>query len=160
MGKNKAKTAISMAVEVKPEVEITQQPKKSTFWPWFPIHSFRQFLAKTYCFATIQNVTDDRQTDRQMTHCTDIRSNIKQELCTGHRRLHRQYCYAQSAFKFHQDLWDQKSKIPGHPESLYDQKHLPILSQYQLMMDGWRNSATAYTTKHRVVKIQTFTVTR
>jgi len=26
---------------------------KSTFWPWFPICFFRQFLAKTYRFATI-----------------------------------------------------------------------------------------------------------
>jgi len=31
--------------------------------PWFPIHSFRQFFARTYRFATIQSVTDDRQTD-------------------------------------------------------------------------------------------------
>ena len=30
-----------------------------------PICSFRQFLAKTYRFARIQNVTDRRQTDRQ-----------------------------------------------------------------------------------------------
>jgi len=52
-------------VEPKPEVEICWQPKKSTFWPWFPIHSFRQFFARTYRFATIQNVTDDRQTDRR-----------------------------------------------------------------------------------------------
>ena len=64
-GKNKAKTVISVAVEAKPEVEIWQRPKKSIFWPWFPIHSFTQFLAMTYRFAAIQNVTDDRQT-----HCT------------------------------------------------------------------------------------------
>jgi len=37
--------------------------------PWssiggYPICSFRQFLAKMYRFVTIQNVTDDRQTDR------------------------------------------------------------------------------------------------
>jgi len=31
MGKNKAKMAVLVAVEVKPEVEIWQQPKKSTF---------------------------------------------------------------------------------------------------------------------------------
>ena len=37
---------------------------KINFWPRFPIHSFRQFSAKTYRFATIQNVTDIRQTDR------------------------------------------------------------------------------------------------
>ena len=35
-----------------------------------PICSFRQFLAKTYRFARIQNVTDDRQTDRQTTCCS------------------------------------------------------------------------------------------
>jgi len=29
-----------------------------------------QFLARTYRFATIQNVTDRRQTDRQTTQCT------------------------------------------------------------------------------------------
>jgi len=43
MGKNKAKTAVSVDVEAKPEIEIWRRPKKSTFWPWFPIHSFRQF---------------------------------------------------------------------------------------------------------------------
>jgi len=46
-------------------VEIWRRPKKSTFRPWFAIRSFRQFLAETYRFATMQNVTDDRQTDRQ-----------------------------------------------------------------------------------------------
>jgi len=30
-GKNKAKTAVSVAVAVKPEVEIWRRPKKSTF---------------------------------------------------------------------------------------------------------------------------------
>jgi len=56
-----------VAVAAKPEVEIWRRPKKSTFWPWFPIHSFSHFFARTYRFATIQNVTDDddRQTDRQ-----------------------------------------------------------------------------------------------
>jgi len=41
--------------------------QKSTSWPWFPIHSFRQFFARTYRFGTIQNVTDDRW---QTTQCT------------------------------------------------------------------------------------------
>jgi len=60
-----------VAVVAKPEVEIWRWPKKSTFWPWFPIHYFIQFFARTYCFATIQNVTDRRQTtDRQTTQCT------------------------------------------------------------------------------------------
>jgi len=53
-----------MAIEVQPEVEIWRRPQKSSFWPWFPIRSFRQFLAKTYRFATIQNVIDRWQTDR------------------------------------------------------------------------------------------------
>ena len=55
-----------MAVAAKPEVEIWRTTKKSTFWPSFPIHSFGQFFARMYRFATIQNVTDDRQT----TQCT------------------------------------------------------------------------------------------
>jgi len=64
-GKNKAKTAVSVAVAAKPEVEIWRRPKKWTIWPWFPIHSFRHFFARTYRFGTIQNVTDRRQTDRR-----------------------------------------------------------------------------------------------
>ena len=70
MGKNKAKTAVLVGVAAKPEVEIWRRPHKWTLWPWFPIHSFRLFFARTYRFATIKNVTDDRQTDRQTTHCT------------------------------------------------------------------------------------------
>jgi len=54
-----------MAVDAKLEVEIWRRPTKSTFWLWFFIRSFRQFLAETYRFATIQYVTDNRQTDRQ-----------------------------------------------------------------------------------------------
>jgi len=66
MDKNKPKMAVSVAVAAKPEVEIWRRPKKSTFSPWFPIHSFRQYFTRTYRFATIQNVTDDIQThDRQ-----------------------------------------------------------------------------------------------
>jgi len=57
-----------VAVEPKPEVEIWRRPKKWTFWPQFPIHSFRHFFARTHRFAAIQNVTDDRQTtDRRQT---------------------------------------------------------------------------------------------
>ena len=52
-----------MAVAAKPEVEIWRRPKNSILWPWFPIHSFRHFLAKTHRFATIQNVTDRQTTD-------------------------------------------------------------------------------------------------
>jgi len=38
--------------------------QKINFLTLFPIHSFRQFLARTYRFATIQNDTDNRrQTD-------------------------------------------------------------------------------------------------
>jgi len=58
-----------VAAEAKPEVEIWRRPPKNQlFWPWFPIRSFRQFSARTYRFATIQNITD-RQTDRQTTQC-------------------------------------------------------------------------------------------
>jgi len=59
----------SVAVEPKPEVEIWRRPKKSSFWSW--IHSFRQFFARTYRFATIQNVTYRQMTDRQTTQCTN-----------------------------------------------------------------------------------------
>jgi len=55
-----------VADRTKPEVEIWRRPKKSTFWPRLPIHSFSHFFARTYRFATIQNVTD-RQTDRRQT---------------------------------------------------------------------------------------------
>jgi len=61
MRKNKAKTAVLVAVAVKLEVEIWQRPKKATFWPWFPIHSFRQFFARTYHFATITPQMTDRR---------------------------------------------------------------------------------------------------
>ena len=65
--KNKAKKAIPVAVAPKPEVEIWRRPKKWTFWPWFPIHSFRHFFARTHRFATIQSVTDRQTTDRRQT---------------------------------------------------------------------------------------------
>jgi len=69
--------AVLVAEAAKPEVEIWRRPQKWTFWPWFPIHSFREFLARTYHFATIQNVrddrrqTDDRQTDDILYHRLD-----------------------------------------------------------------------------------------
>jgi len=44
--------------------------QKSTFWPRFPIQSFRQFFARTYRFATTQNVTNDGQTDDRQTDNT------------------------------------------------------------------------------------------
>jgi len=68
MGKNNAKTAVSVAIEAKPEVEIWRRPPKSTFWSWFPLHSFRQFLVRTYRFATIQK--SQTTTDRQATDDT------------------------------------------------------------------------------------------
>jgi len=69
-----------MAVEAKPEVEICRRPKKINFW--FPI-SFRQFLAKTHRFATIQNVTD-RQTIRCAKGATD--STVGQKSITSANR--------------------------------------------------------------------------
>jgi len=64
-GKSKAKMAVSVATEAKPEVEIWRRPKKSTFWPHFSYSLLQTVLARTYRFATIQNVTD-----RQTTQCT------------------------------------------------------------------------------------------
>jgi len=50
---------------------LLQEAQLLLGWPTvlFPIHSFRQFFARTYRFATIQNVTD-RQTDRRQTDDT------------------------------------------------------------------------------------------
>jgi len=46
----------------------------------YPICSFRQFLAKMYRIATIQNVTDDddrrQTTDDRQTTCRDIGSTF------------------------------------------------------------------------------------
>jgi len=73
-GKNKAKTAVSMAAEAKPEEKYGGDPKNQLFDPGFLLTPSDNFLAKTYHFATIQNVTDRwqttvRQTDRQTTQC-------------------------------------------------------------------------------------------
>jgi len=45
--------------------------QKINFLPWFPIRSFREFLAKTYSFAKIQNFTDDRKTTQCAKGATD-----------------------------------------------------------------------------------------
>ena len=76
MGKNKAKTAVSVATAAKPEVEIWRRPQKSTFWPWFPLHFFRQFLFRTYRIATIQNVTDDIQSDDTLYQRQRLKTSI------------------------------------------------------------------------------------
>ena len=54
-------------------LKTTSDRKKSTFWPWFAIHSFRQFLAKTYILPRYKtSQTDDRrQRDRQTDRQTD-----------------------------------------------------------------------------------------
>jgi len=62
-GKNKAKTAVSVAVEAKPGVMAATQ--NINFLTLVSYSLLQTVLAKTYRFATIQNVTDDRQ----MTHC-------------------------------------------------------------------------------------------
>jgi len=71
--------------------------QKSTFWPQFPIHSFRHFFARMYRFATIQNVTDDRQTDRQTTHrskgTTDSTVGQKLATCSTESVLDRRSSY-------------------------------------------------------------------
>jgi len=67
----KAKTAVLVAVAAKPEVEIWRRPQKWTPWPWFPIHSFRHFFARTHRFClftrfmyTLTKLNDGRITTR------------------------------------------------------------------------------------------------
>ena len=63
MGKNKAKTAVYVAVEAKPEVEIWRRPQKSTFDPGFLFTSSDTFsLGRNVLpqYKTLQ--TGDRQT--------------------------------------------------------------------------------------------------
>jgi len=63
--------------------------QKINFLTWFPIRSFRQFLARTNRFTTIQNVTDRQTTDRQTTHrakgTTDstVSQKVKGKECYG-----------------------------------------------------------------------------
>ena len=72
MGKNKAKMAVSVAVEVKPEVDIWWQSKKINFLTMVSYLLLQTVLANAYHFATIQNVTHNRQTtDRQADRQTD-----------------------------------------------------------------------------------------
>ena len=66
MDKSKAKSAVSVAVEAKPEVEIMAATQKFDFLTLVSYSLLQTVLAKTYRFATIQNVTD-RDTDRQTT---------------------------------------------------------------------------------------------
>ena len=80
---NKAKTAVSVAVEAKPEVEIWRRPKKVNFLTLVSYSLLQTVLARTYRFATIQNVTDRRQTtDRQTVICLSVvcrdRTKLKQ----------------------------------------------------------------------------------
>jgi len=67
MRKNKAKTAVLVAVAAKPEVEIWQQPKNELFDPGFlftPSYTF--WLGRTVLpqYKTLQT---DRQTERRHT---------------------------------------------------------------------------------------------
>ena len=63
--------------------------QKINFLSRFPIRSFRQFLAKTHCFAITQSVTDRQTDDRQITQCakgaTDTtvgqKSSVKKDKC-------------------------------------------------------------------------------
>jgi len=73
-----------VAVAAKLEVEIWRRPKKSNFWPWFPSRSFRQFLAKTYRFATIQNITDRQQTDDSVPEARPIVQSAKNQNSIDH----------------------------------------------------------------------------
>ena len=69
MGQNKAKTAVSVAVAAKPEVEIWRQPKNELFDPGFlftPSDTFSLGRTVSPQYKTLQ--TTERQTDRQTTH--------------------------------------------------------------------------------------------
>ena len=73
--------AVSVAVEAKPEVEIIWRRSKIINFLTLVSYSLLQtVLANMYRFATIQNVTDnrqttDRQTDRQTTQCAKGMTN-------------------------------------------------------------------------------------
>jgi len=66
--------AVSVAVEVKPEVEIWRQSKNQLLTQ-ISYSLLQTVLAKTYHFATIQNVTDRQTTDRQTTQCAKDSTN-------------------------------------------------------------------------------------
>ena len=82
-GKNKAKTAISVAVEAKPEVEIWRRPKNNFL-------SLVSYSLLQTVLATIQNITDRQQTtDRQTTQCTIgwTDSTVGQKIASGCNNL-------------------------------------------------------------------------
>jgi len=71
MGKNKAKTAVSVAVAAKPEVEIWRRPQKSPFAPGFLFAASDSFqLRSTVSPQYKMSQTDDRQlTDDRQRQC-------------------------------------------------------------------------------------------
>jgi len=72
MFKNKAKTAVSVAVAAKPEVEIGGDPKNELFDPGFlftPSDTFSLGCTVLPQYKTSQ--TDDRQTDDILYHRLD-----------------------------------------------------------------------------------------
>jgi len=88
MGKNKAKTAASVAVEAKQEVEIWRLPQNKLSDPGFLFTSSDSFslgctVSPQYKSSqtTDRRQTTDRQTDRQTTQCikgtTDIVRSAK-----------------------------------------------------------------------------------
>ena len=54
---------VSVAIDAKPEVDIRRRPKKLTFWPWFPISSFRQNVTDRQTVQTTDRQTTDRRPD-------------------------------------------------------------------------------------------------
>ena len=72
-----------MAVAAKLEVEIWQQPQNQLFDPDFLFTPSDSFFARTYRFATIQNVTDRRQTDRRQCTKGSTNSTVGQKLWDG-----------------------------------------------------------------------------
>ena len=80
--KNKAKTAVSVAVEAKPEVEIWQRPpKKQLFDPGFLFTPSDTFSLGRTVLPQYKTSQTDRQTDRQTTHYTTQSENTHMVCC-------------------------------------------------------------------------------
>jgi len=69
MSKNKAKTAVSVAVEAKPEVEIRRRPKNQLFNPGFPFAPSDRFQLRRRPTVSPQYKTS-QTTEGQTPQCT------------------------------------------------------------------------------------------
>ena len=106
-----------MAAAVKPEVEIWRRPKKSTVWPWFPIHSFRQFFARTYRFATKRyRQTDDRRHTVPMARPIVRSAKKRKKSCFLKFEKHVKYVFSNTAHR--PILLLSTSRHPFRPISL------------------------------------------